>query len=92
MNEKKEITYATAHCISESVKVLKEISCECGWEDNNEFIKNLFMLSTIGYIITQDEYKEELREFIKDIGNKIYINQKIIKQAKRYANITKKKE
>ena len=91
MSEDREITYATAHCIAESVKILKEISLEYGWEDNDEYIKNLFMLSTIGYIITQDEYKNELRSFIKDIGNKINNNQKIIKQAKRYANITKKK-
>lgn len=90
MDENKEITYATAHCMSESVKVLKEMCQEYGWEDNDEYIKNLLLLSTLGYIITHNEYKEELRLFIKQIGNKIYDNQLIIKEALKYANITKK--
>ena len=46
------------------------------------------MLSTLGYCLAHDEYKEELTMFFKILGKKIKENKDIIKEAKYYANIT----
>ena len=84
----KEITYVTADCLEQSVNVLKVLSNEYGWEDNKEYIRYIYILSTIGYVLTHDEYKDELIIFFKILGNKLKENTDIIKQAKHYADIT----
>tara|TARA_R110000765_G_scaffold361576_1_gene451765 strand:- start:147 stop:422 length:276 start_codon:yes stop_codon:yes gene_type:complete len=84
----KEITYVTADCLEQSVNVLKVLSNEYGWEDNKEYIRYIYILSTIGYVLTHDEYKDELIMFFKILGNKLKENTDIIKQAKHYADIT----
>tara|TARA_R110002072_G_scaffold76648_1_gene179636 strand:- start:88 stop:369 length:282 start_codon:yes stop_codon:yes gene_type:complete len=88
----KEVTYVTADCLEQSVNLLKVLGNEYGWEDNKEYIRQTFILSTIGYVITHDEYKEELLIFFKKLGIKIKENREIIKQAKHYADITKRKD
>ena len=88
----KEVTYVTADCLEQSVNILKVLGNEYGWEDNKEYIRQTFILSTIGYVITHDEYKEELLIFFKKLGIKIKENREIIKQAKHYADITKRKD
>tara|TARA_R110000822_G_C14935504_1_gene453052 strand:+ start:83 stop:364 length:282 start_codon:yes stop_codon:yes gene_type:complete len=88
----KEVTYVTADCLEQSVNHLKLMSDEYGWEDNREYIRQTFILSTIGYVITHDEYKEDLLIFFKKLGIQIKENREIIKEAKNYANFTKGKE
>ena len=88
----KEVTYVTADCLEQSVNILKVLGNEYGCEDNKEYIRQTFILSTIGYVITHDEYKEELLIFFKKLGIKIKENREIIKQAKHYADITKRKD
>ena len=46
------------------------------------------MLSTIGYVFSHKDYKEEMELFFKILGKKIKENQDIIKEAKYYANAT----
>ena len=48
------------------------------------------MLSTIGYVITHNEFKDELIKMFLKVGKKIKHNQDIIKEAKRYAESSKK--
>jgi|TARA_R110001632_G_scaffold131084_1_gene245231 hypothetical protein len=86
----KEVTYVTADCLEQSVNLLKVLGNEYGWEDNKEYIRQTFILSTIGYVITHDEYKEELLIFFKKLGIKIKENREIIKQAKHYADNKRK--
>tara|TARA_R110001592_G_scaffold334496_2_gene618876 strand:+ start:270 stop:545 length:276 start_codon:yes stop_codon:yes gene_type:complete len=86
----KEVTYVTADCLEQSVNILKVLGNEYGWEDNKEYIRQTFILSTIGYVITHDEYKEELLIFFKKLGIKIKENREIIKQAKHYADNKRK--
>tara|TARA_R110000823_G_scaffold273184_1_gene392250 strand:+ start:666 stop:944 length:279 start_codon:yes stop_codon:yes gene_type:complete len=92
MIKDKEIIYTTADCLQQTVNILKHLSVEYGWEDNKEFIKNIYILSTLGYVLTHDEYKEELIMFFKLLGNKLKENNNLIKEANYHANITKGKE
>tara|TARA_R110000765_G_scaffold317673_5_gene410078 strand:+ start:551 stop:832 length:282 start_codon:yes stop_codon:yes gene_type:complete len=92
MRKDKEVIYVTADCLEQSVNHLKLLSDEYGWKDNKEYIRQTFILSTIGYVITHDEYKEDLLIFFKKLGIQIKENREIIKQAKHYADITKRKE
>lgn len=83
-----EITYSTTECLEQTVNILKELSKEYKWENEYEYIKNIYMLSTLGYCLANNEYKEELTMFFKILGKKIKENRDIIKEAKYYANIT----
>tara|TARA_R110002020_G_C16287613_1_gene772213 strand:+ start:2344 stop:2622 length:279 start_codon:yes stop_codon:yes gene_type:complete len=92
MLKDKEIIYLTAECLEHSINILKDSSSQHGWEDNKEYIRQVYILSTIGYVLTHDEYKDELILFFKILGNKLKENADIIKEAKKYANITKRKK
>jgi hypothetical protein len=92
MIKDKEIIYTTAECLGQTVSILKHLSEEYGWEDNKEFIRNIYLLSTLGYVLTHDEYKEELIMFFKLLGRKLKENNNLIKEANYYANITKGEE
>ena len=46
------------------------------------------MLSTLGYVISNDEYKDEMVLFFKILGKKLKESELIIKEAKFYANVT----
>ena len=96
--DKRNITY---HCLSidrkgchdkweSSIKMIKGLSNDYEWTNESEYTKQLFMLSTIGYIITHNDHREQLNKFLLEIGKEIKENQNIIKQAKHYAYITKK--
>ena len=89
MIKDKEVIYTTAECLQQSVGILKALGDEYDWNDNKEFIRQLYMLSTIGYILTHDEYKQEMVKFFTVVGKRIKENNDIIKQAKRYAEFTK---
>tara|TARA_R110000744_G_scaffold109007_1_gene206224 strand:+ start:1470 stop:1742 length:273 start_codon:yes stop_codon:yes gene_type:complete len=90
MCKDKEIIYSTAECIQQSIKMIKGLSNDYEWTNESEYTKQLFMLSTIGYIITHNDHREQLNKFLLEIGKEIKENQNIIKQAKHYAYITKK--
>ena len=88
MSKDYEITYCAMECLEQTINILKEISKEYEWEDEQEYIKTIYMLSTLGYVISNDEYKEEMELFFKILGKKIKENLNIIKEAKYYANVT----
>lgn len=90
MCKDKEIIYSTAECIQQSMKMIKELGKNYNWTNESEYTKQLFMLSTIGYIITHNDHKEILNKFLLKIGKEIKDNQDIIKQAKHYAYTSKK--
>jgi len=50
------------------------------------------MLSTLGYCLTKNEYKDELHNFFMILGKKLKENNDLIKEANYHANITKGKE
>ena len=88
MSKDYEITYCAMECLEQTINILKEISKEYEWEDEQEFIKTIYMFSTLGYVISNDEYKDEIELVFKILGKKIKENQDLIKEAKYYANIT----
>lgn len=88
MSKDCQITYCTTECLEQSIQILKEIAKDYEWENEQEYIKAIYMLSTLGYVLTTDEYKEEMLMFFKVLGKRLKENQKIIKEAKYYANIT----
>ena len=88
MSKECQITYCTTECLEQSIQILKEIAKDYEWENEQEYIKAIYMLSTLGYVLTPDEYKEEKLMFFKVLGKRLKENQKIIKEAKYYANIT----
>tara|TARA_R100001163_G_scaffold65763_1_gene64604 strand:- start:111 stop:377 length:267 start_codon:yes stop_codon:yes gene_type:complete len=88
MSKECQITYCTTECLEQSIQILKEIAKDYEWENEQEYIKAIYMLSTLGYVLTTDEYKEEMLMFFKVLGKRLKENQKIIKEAKYYANIT----
>tara|TARA_R110000824_G_scaffold63704_1_gene167235 strand:- start:314 stop:592 length:279 start_codon:yes stop_codon:yes gene_type:complete len=92
MLKDKEITYTTTECIQQTVNILKEVSNEYGWNDNKEYIRNIYMLSTLGYCLTKNEYKDELHNFFMILGKKLKENNDLIKEANYHANITKGKD
>ena len=88
MPKDQEITYTTTSCLEQTINILKELSIEYQWDNEQEYIRNIYILSTIGYCLTHDEFKEELVMFFKILGKKLKENETIIKEAKYYANIT----
>ena len=88
MSKEYEITYCTAECLEQTINILKEISKDYEWENETEYIRTIYMLSTLGYVLSNDEYKDEMVMFFKLLGKKLKENNEIIKQAKYYANIT----
>jgi len=88
MSKNNEITYCTMECLEQTINILKEISKDYEWENEDEYVKIIYMLSTIGYVFSYKDYKEEMELFFKILGKKIKENQDIIKEAKYYANAT----
>jgi hypothetical protein len=84
-----EITYCTMECLEQTINILKEISKDYDWENETEYIRTIYMLSTLGYVLSNDEYKDEMLMFFKVLGKKLKENNEIIKEAKYYANVTK---
>ncbi len=88
MSKQYEITYCTAECLEQTINILKEISKDYEWENETEYIRTIYMLSTLGYVLSNDEYKDEMVMFFKLLGKKLKESNEIIKEAKYYANIT----
>ena len=88
MSKELEINYCTTECLEQSINILTEIAKDYKWENEQEYIKVIYMLSTLGYVLTTDEYKDEMVMFFKLLGKKLKENEKIIKEAKYYANVT----
>ena len=88
MSKEYEITYCTAECLEQTINILKEISKDYEWENETEYIRTIYMLSTLGYVLSNDEYKDEMVMFFKLLGKKLRESNEIIKQAKYYANVT----
>ena len=59
MSKDYEITYCAMECLEQTKNIIKEISKEYEWEDEQEFKKTSYMLSTLGIVINNDEYKEK---------------------------------
>ena len=60
MSKDYEITYCAMECLEQTINILKEISKEYEWEDEQEYIQQIYMLSTLGYVMSNDEYKDEM--------------------------------
>tara|TARA_Y100001973_G_C5181788_1_gene325330 strand:- start:611 stop:877 length:267 start_codon:yes stop_codon:yes gene_type:complete len=88
MSKEYEITYCTTECLQQTIKILKEISKDYEWENEQEYIRTIYMLSTLGYVLSNDEYKEEMVMFFKILGKKLKESEQIIKEAKYYAEAT----
>jgi hypothetical protein len=88
MSKEYEITYCTTECLQQTINILKEISKDYEWENEQEYIRTIYMLSTLGYVLSNDEYKDEMVMFFKLLGKKLKESEQIIKEAKYYANIT----
>tara|TARA_R100001224_G_scaffold38783_1_gene22094 strand:- start:267 stop:533 length:267 start_codon:yes stop_codon:yes gene_type:complete len=88
MSKEYEITYCTAECLEQTINILKDISKDYEWENETEYIRTIYMLSTLGYVLSNDEYKDEMVMFFKLLGKKLKESNEIIKQAKYYANVT----
>lgn len=88
MSKKYEITYCTAECLEQTINILKDISKDYEWENETEYIRTIYMLSTLGYVLSNDEYKDEMVMFFKLLGKKLKESNEIIKQAKYYADVT----
>ena len=44
MSKEYEITYCTAECLEQTINILKEISKEYKWENEQEYIKTIYMI------------------------------------------------
>ena len=88
MSKEYEITYCTTECLQQTINILKEISKDYKWENEQEYIRTIYMLSTLGYVLSNEEYKDEMVMFFKLLGKKLKESEQIIKEAKYYANIT----
>jgi hypothetical protein len=88
MSKEYEITYCTAECLEQTINILKEISKDYEWENETEYIRTIYMLSTLGYVLSNNEYKDEMVMFFKLLGKKLKESNEIIKEAKYYANVT----
>jgi hypothetical protein len=88
MSKEYEITYCTTECLQQTINILKEISKDYKWENEQEYIRTIYMLSTLGYVLSNDEYKEEMVMFFKILGKKLKESEQIIKEAKYYAQAT----
>ena len=46
MSKEYEITYCTTECLEQTINILKEISKDYKWENEQEYIRTIYMLST----------------------------------------------
>ena len=88
----KEITFVTSECLMQTVNIMEEIGKDYDWDGEYEFESQTFILSTLAHVLVNDEFKDELVYFFNKLGEKIIDNKIIINQAKKYANITKRKK
>ena len=88
----KEITFVTSECLMQTVNIMEEIGKDYDWDGEYEFESQTFILSTLAHVLVNNEFKDELVYFFNKLGEKIIDNKIIINQAKRYANITKRKK
>lgn len=89
MSDKIQIKYLTTECIVQSVEVLKEYGEEFNLQMDKDVVTDIFLLSTLGYVISNDEYKEEVINYFRQLAELLKESDNIINEAKYYAQITK---
>ena len=82
----KEIKATTADVLHKTVKLLKQLSYVLEWEDEQEYKDNMYMIATLGLVISRDEYKDTLLYYCKEINKDIDDDDETIDDALFYIN------
>ena len=82
----KEIKVATSEVLHESVRLLKQLAFVLEWEDEKEYKEYMYMIATLGLVITKEEYKDTLLYYCKEINKDIDDDDDTIDNALYYIN------
>ena len=82
----KEIKVATSEVLHESVRLLKQLAFVLEWEDEKEYKEYIYMIATLGLVITKEEYKDTLLYYCKEINKDIDEDDDTIDNALYYIN------
>ena len=82
----KEIKVATSEVLHESVRLLKQLAFVLEWEDEKEYKEYIYMIATLGLVITKDDYKDTLLYYCKEINKDIDDDDDTIDNALYYIN------
>lgn len=82
----KEIKVATSEVLHESVRLLKQLAFVLEWEDEKEYKEYIYMIATLGLVITKEEYKDTLLYYCKEINKDIDDDDDTIDNALYYIN------
>ena len=81
-----EIKLATADILHNSLRLMKQLGYVLEWEDEKEFKDNIYMIATIGLIISKAEYKDTMLYYCREIVDDIEDDDDIINDALKHIN------
>ena len=82
----KEIKDGTAEVLHEALRLLKQLAFVLEWEDEKEYKEYMYMIATLGLVITKEEYKDTLLYYCKEINKDIDEDDDTIDNALYYIN------
>jgi len=82
----KEIKDGTAEVLHESLRLLKQLAFVLEWEDEKQYKEYMYMIATLGLVITKEEYKDTLLYYCKEINKDIDEDDDTIDNALYYIN------
>ena len=82
----KEIKASTAEVLHESLRLLKQLAFVLEWEDEKEYKEYMYMIATLGLVISNEEYKDTLLYYCKEINKDIEDDDDTMDDALYYIN------
>ena len=81
-----EIKLASADILHNAIRLMKQLGNVLEWEDEKEFKDNMYLIATIGLIISKAEYKDTMLYYCREIVEDIEDDEDIINNALNYIN------
>ena len=81
-----EIKLASADILHNSLRLMKQLSNVLEWENEKEFKDNMYLIATIGLIISKDQYKDTMIYYCREIVDDMEDDDDTIEDALNYIN------
>ena len=81
-----EIKLASADILHNAIRLMNQLGYVLEWEDEKEFKDNMYLIATIGLIISKAEYKDTMLYYCREIVEDIEDDEDIINNALNYIN------
>ena len=81
-----EIKLASADILHNAIRLMKQLGNVLEWEDEKEFKDNMYLIATLGLIISKAEYKDTMLYYCREIVEDIEDDDDTIDDALNYIN------